>query len=533
MISRVIIPCVALLLIGSAARAANFTGDARLVAAAEECRTAAFKFYGYAPQDWSAPCPIQLTPGGGGGQTSFRFEQGEVFGWNMQLQATPEQAIESVIPHEVDHTVRASIVRRPIPRWVDEGMSSQWESAAEQRRLAEFVQQYSPTESDLDSLDYPGDGREVLGLYAWGHRAVQHLLVRGTPQTLIAFMHDERRVADKLPEYYGMTSTEFLTTCRRPPAVCGPEGCQLVPYPAQLPRIDNRPLLEVWTRDNCDPCAAFWSDLDGPELAVLKQRFHIHRRMWRGVTLETTLKGVTLAPTFLVSGRVKIVGYTSPEDLLQRLGLEQSAPKITEPAPKITEPAPFIRETPPMITEPAASIHEPPVSIQAPELSTGTPTPPPAKDDRLDRLLAGMQTAVTVATWIGVGGATGGTGALILGGASLFFRLRKRRLAAQSKRTTTTGPPRPSAPPTPQPAAAAMSPATVLLEEEAAEAEPLPETQVVRVIDDRWRKGVIYSYRQVLEKHGTDCSHYLREFTSHIQQYVGCRIDINDPQVKG
>ena len=46
---------------------------------------------------------------------------------------------------------------------------------------------------------------------------------------------------------------------------------------------------------------------------------------------------------------------------------------------------------------------------------------------RIDRVLGVAQTAVTVATWLGVSGTTGGVAGLILGGIALFRGRRHRR----------------------------------------------------------------------------------------------------------
>src|SRR5262245_20387831 len=64
---------------------------------------------------WSKPCPInaQVAPGlGAGGATSFVFDRGEVFGWRMNIQGTRERILDSVLPHEVTHTIFASYFRQ-------------------------------------------------------------------------------------------------------------------------------------------------------------------------------------------------------------------------------------------------------------------------------------------------------------------------------------------------------------------------------------------------------------------------------------
>ncbi|MCA9047774.1 MAG: hypothetical protein KDA89_03550, partial [Planctomycetaceae bacterium] len=75
---------------------------------------------------WSKPCRINVRPGalGAGGQTTFQFVGGEVLNWNMYVQGTVERILDSVLPHEVNHTIFACHFRRPLPRWADEGAAT-------------------------------------------------------------------------------------------------------------------------------------------------------------------------------------------------------------------------------------------------------------------------------------------------------------------------------------------------------------------------------------------------------------------------
>ena len=81
---------------------------------------------------------------GAGGGTSFVFDHGEVFGWEMSIQGSLERVLDSVLPHEVTHTIFATHFRRPLPRWADEGGSTTVEHASErnkqQRMLVAFLQ---------------------------------------------------------------------------------------------------------------------------------------------------------------------------------------------------------------------------------------------------------------------------------------------------------------------------------------------------------------------------------------------------------
>src|SRR5690606_14309350 len=80
---------------------------------------------------WSAPCRIivDVDEVAGGGSTTFQFERGEVFGWKMQLAGSRDAILADHLPGEIMHTVLASHFRRPVERWVSEGLAQTTESA--------------------------------------------------------------------------------------------------------------------------------------------------------------------------------------------------------------------------------------------------------------------------------------------------------------------------------------------------------------------------------------------------------------------
>ena len=83
-------------------------------------RDLAIEWLGKEMPQWTARCPITARVGrnlGAGGETSFMFDDGEVFGWRSTIQGSRERILDSVIPHEILHTILASHFRRPLPRW--------------------------------------------------------------------------------------------------------------------------------------------------------------------------------------------------------------------------------------------------------------------------------------------------------------------------------------------------------------------------------------------------------------------------------
>jgi len=185
-------------------RTTNFTVDAPTPQLAKEIGDAAEQWRSQLAQEWlgkelprwSKPCPIKarVAPGlGAGGATSFVFDQGEVFGWRMDIQGSRERILDSVVPHEVTHTIFASHFRQPIPRWADEGacttVEHRSEIAKQEQMLIEFLQTRRgiPFSRMFAMKEYPQD---VLPLYAQGHSLARFLIDQRGKREFLAFIED-------------------------------------------------------------------------------------------------------------------------------------------------------------------------------------------------------------------------------------------------------------------------------------------------------------------------------------------------------
>ena len=122
---------------------------------------------------WGQPCPITVQVGrklGAGGATSFVFDRGEVFGWQMTIQGSLERILDSVLPHEVTHTIFASHFRQPLPRWADEGACTTVEHVSErtkqQQMLIQFLQDGPRHSVQLDVRHEGVSGRRPAALRA-------------------------------------------------------------------------------------------------------------------------------------------------------------------------------------------------------------------------------------------------------------------------------------------------------------------------------------------------------------------------------
>ncbi len=148
------------------------------------------------PANWSSPCPIDVKVGtmGAGGATTFNFQNGEVYGWKMEIQGSEERILDSVLPHEINHTIFACHFRRPLPRWADEGAASLIEHGSERLRLQKIHGQVMgtskkiPLRTLLDMKNYPTDKQQVLTLYAEGHSLADFLIQKSDKPSYVKFL---------------------------------------------------------------------------------------------------------------------------------------------------------------------------------------------------------------------------------------------------------------------------------------------------------------------------------------------------------
>jgi len=172
------------------------------------------------PGNWKQPCPISVKVGtmGAGGATTFNFQGGEVYGWKMEIQGCEQRILDSVLPHEINHTIFASHFRRPLPRWADEGAASLIEHDSERNRLRDIhsrvmgTRRKIPLKSLLEIKNYPQDKQDVLTLYAEGHSLADFLIQHADkPQYLrLMAMAHERGWEAALNHLYGFQSIESL-----------------------------------------------------------------------------------------------------------------------------------------------------------------------------------------------------------------------------------------------------------------------------------------------------------------------------------
>ncbi|MCS6852089.1 MAG: hypothetical protein NZ700_13080 [Gemmataceae bacterium] len=156
-------------------------------------RDKALEWLGREMPPWPQPCPIRVTVtwSGAGGATSFAFDHGQVLSQHMHIEGSLDRLLNSVLPHEVTHTVFAHHFRRPVPRWADEGGSVLSEDEPERQRHEQLVRQIihtgraMPLRRLFALKEYPPD---VMVLYAQGYSVVSFLVSQSNRQTFLNFV---------------------------------------------------------------------------------------------------------------------------------------------------------------------------------------------------------------------------------------------------------------------------------------------------------------------------------------------------------
>jgi hypothetical protein len=219
---------------GAGYRTQNFIIEAPTPQLAAEFGKAAEKFrkdlaiewLGKEMPRWREPCPIRCTVGdevGAGGATTFVFDQDrsgqpQVFGWQMSVQGSRERILDSVLPHEVTHTIFATHFRRPLPRWADEGGATTVEYVGERAKQHSMLITFLKTSRGIpfDKMfamrEYPSD---IMPLYAQGYATARFLIAQGGKQEFVKFIESGFEREDwpaAVEKHYGYASLADLQT---------------------------------------------------------------------------------------------------------------------------------------------------------------------------------------------------------------------------------------------------------------------------------------------------------------------------------
>ena len=239
-------------------------------------RQLAIEWLGKELPAWSKPCPIhaQVAPNlGAGGATSFVFDRGEVFGWKMNIQGSRERILDSVLPHEVTHTIFASYFRQPLPRWADEGACTTVEHPSEvakqENNLLRFLKTGHgiPFSEMFAMKEYP---RDVMPLYAQGHSLAEWLIENRGRKAFLEFVGDgmqDENWPRAVREHYGFPSLLALQNAwndwvrqGRPHLTPATSPLDHIAANSRDPRTagtpDNQVIFRGQSPDNLTPIAA-------------------------------------------------------------------------------------------------------------------------------------------------------------------------------------------------------------------------------------------------------------------------------------
>ncbi len=196
MVRRLSIPLIlagALASLGASYRTPNFVVEAPTEQVAREIgqyaevyrKEKAIQWLGREMPQWPAPCPIRVTVqvDGAGGATTFEYGPEGVERQHMHIEGRYDRLLNSVLPHEITHTVFAYYYRCPAPRWADEGGSVLSEDQPERNRHDQLAKSILNTPGRLIPLrrlfalkEYPDD---VMSLYAEGYSVSNFLVNQG------------------------------------------------------------------------------------------------------------------------------------------------------------------------------------------------------------------------------------------------------------------------------------------------------------------------------------------------------------------
>lgn len=180
----------------------------------------AMEWLGREMEPWPQPCPLYVKPtmSGAGGATQFNYGNGTYTIIAMNIEGPVERMLNSVLPHEVTHTVFAHHFRFPVPRWADEGGAVLSEDDQERQRHDLLCRQKLNTPGAtiplrrLFNLKEYHEVSDVMVIYAEGYSISNFLVSQSDRPTFLNFVATGTRYGwdQGLRQYYGFQSVEQL-----------------------------------------------------------------------------------------------------------------------------------------------------------------------------------------------------------------------------------------------------------------------------------------------------------------------------------
>lgn len=220
---------------------------------------------------WSNPCVIKVKTGAdlaAGGETVFSFANGEVYDWKMRVQGSNERILDSVLPHEVTHTIIATYLRAPVPRWLDEGMATAVEAKVERSHYRTMLATFLHTKrgiafNDMVSMkEYPKD---LTPFYSQSFSICEYLIMIGGHRRLARFAKEGNETDDwngALKKFYqcdslGALQIEWLEWVRAWDLANQPD---ILPETRKLPELEFSGQQETLVARNTAVSSGGWGN---------------------------------------------------------------------------------------------------------------------------------------------------------------------------------------------------------------------------------------------------------------------------------
>jgi hypothetical protein len=166
------------------------------------------QWLGQALPDWQAHCPIEvIVSHQAHGETSFLLSEdgnGLPQDWDMKIYGPSDRLLDSVLPHEVTHSIFATYFRQRLPRWADEGACTTVEHPSEREKIHTLLLRFlSPQQRQgipfnhmFPMRDYPSD---MLPLYAQGYSVAKFLIAQGGHRQFVGLIERGLQLESTLP----------------------------------------------------------------------------------------------------------------------------------------------------------------------------------------------------------------------------------------------------------------------------------------------------------------------------------------------
>lgn len=159
----------------------------------------AMYWLGHELRPWTEKVPlvVQTSPRlPASGETKYTLMGGDIRSIHMTVCGTKERILDSVLPHEMTHTVLATHFApsgKPVPRWADEGACTTVEHISERSKhdvmLVKFLTDGRgiPFSELFAMREYPS-APYLMPLYAQSYSLCAFLIAQGGPRRFVQFL---------------------------------------------------------------------------------------------------------------------------------------------------------------------------------------------------------------------------------------------------------------------------------------------------------------------------------------------------------